>query len=352
MPPTARRRIGFTLIELLVVIAIIAILIGLLLPAVQKVREAAARMSCSNNLKQLGLAALNYESTYGLLPPSLIVDATPGAGAPYPINIHAWGPKFLPYIEQQSLANQYSFNVPFVSSPAIIPGTPDNQGVIQTPLKVMICPSTPRDPKLIYSDTGLGITWKAACADYAPNSSINANRITFFGYPATTSPLAVFSSLRPQIRGPAGALSALGLAAIEPNRMTDITDGTSNTILLCEDAGRPDRYVKGVKVASASGTSNPSDGAGWGDYKSEYGLDGVTVNTSTNPPTTSEPGNTVINGYNNNETYSFHTGGAMHAFTDGSVRFIRETITSATYAALITAQGGGLTGAETSPTTD
>jgi prepilin-type N-terminal cleavage/methylation domain-containing protein len=347
------RRRAFTLIELLVVIAVIAILIGLLLPAVQKVREAAARMKCSNNLKQLGLAAMNYESTYGKLPPSLIVDLNQGAGAPYPLNIHAWGPSFLPYIEQQALASRYSFNVPFVSSPAIIPGTPDNQSVIQTPLSVMVCPSTPRDPKLIYSDTGLGITWRASCADYAPNSSINANRITFFGYPSTTSPLAVFSAMRPQIRGPAAALAANGLAAIEPNRMTDITDGTSNTILLCEDAGRPDRWVKGVKVASGTSPPLPSDGAGWGDYKSEYGLDGVTINSSTNPISASEPGNIVINGYNNNETYSFHPGGAMHAFSDGSVRFLRETITSHTYAALITAQGGGLgPPEEVSPTTD
>jgi prepilin-type N-terminal cleavage/methylation domain-containing protein len=346
-----RLRTAFTLIELLVVIAIIAILIGLLLPAVQKVREAAARMACSNNMKQLGLAAMNYESSYGVLPPSLIIDLTPGNnGAPYPLNIHAWGPNFLPYIEQNALAQRYNFKFPFVSSPAIIPGTPDNQSVIQTPVKTFICPSTPRDPNFIYQDSGLGITWKAACADYAPNSGIN--RITFFGYPSTTSSLQLLSSMRPQIRGPAAVLAALGVAPVEPCTIVAVTDGTSNTILLCEDAGRPDLYIRGVKAKPyVAGQSIPADGAGWGDYKSEYGLDGVTV-TAGNPPSASEPGLLVVNGYNNNETYAFHTGGANHVFTDGSVRFIKDSINAQTYAALITAQGGGLTAAETSPSTD
>jgi prepilin-type N-terminal cleavage/methylation domain-containing protein/prepilin-type processing-associated H-X9-DG protein len=346
------RRSGFTLIELLVVIAIIAILIGLLLPAVQKVREAAARMACSNNLKQLGLAAQNFEGTNGVLPPSLIVDLTPGNnGAPYPLNLHAWGPNFLAYIEQNALAQRYNFKFPFISSPSIIPGTPDNQSVIQTPVKTFLCPSTPRDPNFIYQDSGLGITWKAACADYAPNSSVNGNRITFFGYPSTTNQLQVLSAMRPQIRGSAAALAAIGLAPVEPIGNLLVTDGTSNTILLCEDAGRPDLYISGVKVKSYSPGSIPADGAGWGDYKSEYGLDGVTV-TAGNPPSASEPGLTVVNGYNNNETYAFHTGGANHVFADGSVRFVKSSINAQTYAALITAQGGGLTAAETSPTTD
>src|SRR5262245_54476432 len=120
------QRRGFTLIELLVVIAIIAILIGLLLPAVQKVREAAARMSCSNNLKQLGLAAMNYESTTGKLPPSLIIElgASPGAsgqpGFPYPGIIHSWAPSLLPYIEQENLFKQYDMRFPWMSSPALV----------------------------------------------------------------------------------------------------------------------------------------------------------------------------------------------------------------------------------------
>lgn len=346
-----RLRHAFTLIELLVVIAIIAILIGLLLPAVQKVREAAARMACSNNLKQLGIAAHNYESNFGHLPPSIIIRIgnPPGGagqpGSPYPGVVHSWAVGLLPYIEQENVFRQYNMNFPWLSSPLIVPGTPNNQAPLQVPIKTFICPSAPGGPERRTSGTfnfGANFPFQdLAVTDYAPCSSINQGSITFFGYPAGTSQLQLFSSMQPLIEGPPAALALIGYPQMRPNAITTISDGTSNTLLLCEDAGRPGYYVGGRLV-----NNNLNDG-GWGNHENEYGLDGAI--SKTNP---SSPGNCVINCHNNNETYSFHPGGAMHVFADGSVRFIRDSITPQTYAALITARGGGLTAAETSPNTD
>ncbi|MDY3556133.1 DUF1559 domain-containing protein [Gemmata sp. JC717] len=341
-------RSAFTLIELLVVIAIIAILIGLLLPAVQKVREAAARMSCQNNMKQLGLAAMNYESSYGKIPPSLVVEigAAPGTagnpGYPYPGIVHSWAPNLLPYIEQENLFKQYDMRFPWFSNGA--GGTPNNLAPLQNQIKTFLCPSTPGGSGRTVSGSfkfvanfpyqNLGVT------DYATNSSINPGSITFFGYPSGTAQTALFSAMQPQFRG-AGITSALGVPLSEPNAITAITDGTSNTILLCESAGRPDFYVGGSKVTGAL-----NDG-GWGHHENDYGLDGAVSKTDR-----TSPGNCVINCHNDNETYSFHSGGANHVFADGSVRFVRDSISPQTYAALITARGGSMTTAETSPGTD
>jgi prepilin-type N-terminal cleavage/methylation domain-containing protein len=156
----ARRRGGFTLIELLVVIAIIAVLIGLLLPAVQKVREAAARMSCSNNLKQLGLAMHNYENTNGKLPAwGFNFPTNPNPSNPYGNQKQGFSAIVLiaPYIEQGNLANLVNLNKSLLDPanlPAPAPGANNPFGT--TPVKVFVCPSTPSGTDLANYDAIMG----------------------------------------------------------------------------------------------------------------------------------------------------------------------------------------------------
>src|SRR5437870_5256859 len=133
--PHLARRTGFTLIELLVVIAIIAILIGLLLPAVQKVREAAARTKCFNNLKQLGLGLHNHHDAQGGFPPAK-QENPPGSTT----KIHSWTPFVLPHIEQQPLYNRYQVNVSWDNT-AVNDANPG--GVGQTEVAIFLCPSAP-----------------------------------------------------------------------------------------------------------------------------------------------------------------------------------------------------------------
>jgi prepilin-type N-terminal cleavage/methylation domain-containing protein len=230
-----RSRRGFTLIELLVVIAIIAVLIGLLLPAVQKVREAAARMQCQNNLKQLGLSFHNHESGLGTFPSGSTQRSV--AGPPARTVVSYWGVQILPYIEQDNVRKLYNFDYHF--------NTPENAAAVIIPVKVMICPSTPEANRV----STLG-TYRGSATDYTATAGVSGNLYSG-GFITTPNPEGTGT--------PSGIISA---GHNMPARITDITDGTSNTLLLAESAGRPTRWVPG-RPYSPAGTVGVSS---WGEY--------------------------------------------------------------------------------------
>jgi prepilin-type N-terminal cleavage/methylation domain-containing protein/prepilin-type processing-associated H-X9-DG protein len=304
-----RARRGFTLIELLVVIAIIAILIGLLLPAVQKVREAAARMSCKNNLKQIGLALHNYHDAKGYFPPGALRSPATGTVGPFYRKFgvttngvrHSWSVFALPYLEQENLIKGYDINSDWASAA--------NQAARESPVKIMVCPSAPGAPPRFNQKTVNNVAIRAAGSDYGPNNAYGAE------------------------------LEAAGLVDAAVNRagilqvnaswsIPEIIDGTSNTIMISECAGRPDRWQAG-RMTVALGQND----GGWADHDNEYIVHGYTADG------TDSPGPCHTNCTNNNEVYSFHTGGANHVFADGSVRFVSASMDIRQFVKLVTRNG-------------
>ena len=310
----SRRRSAFTLIELLVVIAIIAVLIGLLLPAVQKVREAANRMKCSNNLKQIGLAFHNYENAMKVFPPSR-VDAAAGYQAFGNSNRNVLV-FLLPYVEQQALFNNYVNPSDQAGSARRNWRHSVNVPVSATVVSTFLCPSSPTPKTYTETTNDTGTPFDAATHDYAVMNQVAANT-------------------RPLIGGDWPQDSWWGI--LQPNtatKMAQVQDGTSSTFLLVEDAGRPVAYNRWV---GAEGSTTVS-GAAWADHDSGFGMDGFTYNTATG--TASSPGTCVVNCSNRNEVWAFHPGGANIVFGDGSVRFFRDSIAPEVVAATLTRNRG------------
>lgn len=287
-------RDGFTLIELLVVIAIIGVLIGLLLPAIQKVREAASRLSCSNNLKQLGLAMHHYADGHGGLP------RTPYEVSPNPLIQHSWVPQIFPYVEEGALAKLYRFDVHWQDAA--------NVNAIAVQPRVLVCPSS-GDPFRKGGNRGGFSDYVVVTGFQTPNPFLNP-------FPPNDSSV---------------------LTARVNRRLEDILDGTSTTMLLTEDGGRPKGFTMGVHYG------NCPNGAAWantgGPRITAFGwLPGSPPQGTCNP--NCPPGPCAINCDNYNAVYSLHPGGVNMTFVDGSVRWVKQTLNINILSQIFSRHGG------------
>jgi prepilin-type N-terminal cleavage/methylation domain-containing protein/prepilin-type processing-associated H-X9-DG protein len=320
------RRSAFTLIELLVVIAIIAILIGLLLPAVQKVREAANRVSCQNNFKQLGLAMHNYESAYGYFPYSKRTT----------LPQRSWAPDLLPYLEQANVVSGVYYNLDenwWRTLGQVAPNvgaTIPNGTTAQTHLKVFQCPSTPvKDRLQNKTETPPEQNKIGSCGDYFVVEGVN---------------IAINAELPVAEQFPVGS-DLKGCLQASPERTThgSILDGTSNTILFGECAGREDVWRGRTMTPAQTNTSLPNvaraRGGAWATNDNPYSIGGRVQWPSGTIPT-SVP--MRINASNEWGFcfYSFHTSGANFVFADGSVRFQADSTSLRTLAVMATRSGG------------
>jgi prepilin-type N-terminal cleavage/methylation domain-containing protein/prepilin-type processing-associated H-X9-DG protein len=323
-----RRRPAFTLIELLVVIAIIAILIGLLLPAVQKVREAAARTQCKNNLKQWGLAMHNYHDANQTLPYASNRRYPEGMEAGNPPGTVAARKTFYvalwPYLEQTALYSQYVQNIGFYQAPNGVPNTTD--GLVAKPQKMYYCPSD--RPNAIWQ----GDQYWRARGNYVVNYGPNL----LFTPPATN----------PRI-GPFGWVSSGGFGNFVPYRMrlTDIIDGTSTTLMMSEL-----RFPRADNYKDVRGDVFNDQGFHWFMAVNTPNA-GIDHSSNACPANAADPQYDPTMpclklGDNYGSARSRHTGGVNVTMCDGSVSFIQDAISLATWQALASANGGEVIGSD------
>ncbi len=336
-----RKRNAFTLIELLVVIAIIAVLIGLLLPAVQKVREAAARVQCQNNFKQLGLAMHNYEGAAGHLP-SAYLGTVPAAYAGYPAYFFSWSAlaQLNPYLEQTNIYNKMDLTQPIYDPNNNYNITPANQFAVSQTIKLFLCPSD----KMASVDAAYGLSAMGP-TNYAVCVGTGAAAGTSPGSPWNTDGM---------------------FEAQTTFRLVDITDGLSSTAMMSESSlgdgpesatgaipGSPQTVYAyagfGTMLSdSACASANQWNveqhrGFTWASgemrcasYNHYYPPNSATCDCVTNE------GATTPTPYESDafrSARSHHTGGVNLLLGDGSVRFVGNSVSLPTWRALATRSG-------------
>lgn len=304
-------RRGLSLMELLVVIGIIAVLISLILPAVQSARQAAARTQAESSLKQLVLASSSFQTSHGGFPPGSVTRPFAGSPAPtIPANgtvQHGWLVFLLPQLEQENLAAQYDFASDWASV--------RNQGVVQTPMKLLISPMVPSGNRVGVLSNGR----LAAASDYHPVRGVGAELME--PYPewggATVVPRADYTGI------------------FGENRLTrpaEISDGLSNTVMFIESAGGPDLYRLGVAVPGASST-----GYSPFDPKSAFLVHGTCDLGGHFPGPFWNASNL---GGPDGEAYGFHPNIVLAGMADGSVRKLQKSLDIRVFVRLVGMKDG------------
>jgi prepilin-type processing-associated H-X9-DG protein len=294
-------------VELLVVIAIIAVLLGLVLPAIQSAREAGRRLQCKNNLKQIGLACQLHHSTYGVFPPGWAQAPAIVPQGKLVEGGHGTFAFLLPFLEEQALADLYRWDK---GSQKL-----ENQPVATTQLKILQCPSADSDRWVTAAEDPVNFSYggRGACGDYGGIREIDTRLVDL--------------GLVDRAANYEGVMKASHVTPHFLTRLKDIPDGASKTILIAEHAGRPilwraGRPVPGVYAVAAAWVGGT-----------------LTFGQGSSPDGATKPGPCAINCTNDREVYSFHPDGANAVFVDGSVHFLNADIDIRNFARLVTRAG-------------